>query len=483
MPTNSRDLGRWLVITAALSLCISVLAFADDSVPSGPRNAAVDLIESPLQYERSHAVGESVACMFEPPGSSLSLFGIDRIDDAASPEFILSAVAAPFEVYRFDEDCNLISSWSTIFGGATLTGIAYDASGAGPRNSSRYYAVNPSGSINGYNSFTGIPTGIEIILPATMILPGPITKNPHVPGDLVYVGDLVRDVVIEIDLATGSVGCSFVNPDNSGEGAFGNGVSEAADPAACGGATLVMSSGTPGEGQVTRATQLDCVSNTCRDVWDLATPLAPFGETFVNGIEEYRSAADGDVYLMAVGNATRTVYKIDRPSDARDCQGRDDDMELVFVNGQTGTGDFVVEVESGSELRYSIAAPPAGGPGRYVVHLNAGSPDDSTLRSLPSGIGTACFDLLVSRGAMPISIWNCAGKTRHVGESNDFGSLIPDPATAPADFDINPLGDPVNYPVGSTWTLQGVIANPAASSPRGASLTNAVIVQITPPGP
>ncbi len=482
MPTNSRELGRTFVIGVAMSFGMSLLACAYDKAPSGARNAAMDLLESPFQHEPNLAVGESVACTFQPPGIDLSLFGIDRIDDAESSEFLVAGLSLPFNVYRFDEDCNLVSSWNTIFSGLTLTGIAYDAAQTGPRNSSRYYAVNPTGSINGYNSFTGIPTGIEIVLPLTLILPGPLTKNPHAPGNVLYVGDIISDVVVEIDLDSGSVGCSFANPDDMGLGAFGNGISEAADPAVCGGASLVASSGTPGEGQVTRATQLDCVSDVCRDVWDLASPLLPFGETFVNGIEEYRSEADGQVYLMAVGNATRTVYKLDRPQDARDCQGLEDDMELVYVNGQTGIGDFVVEVAAGSEIRYSMAAPAAGGPGNYVVHLNSGSPDDDTIRALPSGIGTACFDLFVSRGATPASIWNCAGKTRHVGESNDFGVPITDPAPAPADFDVRPFGDPVNYPVGSTWTLQGVIANPAASSPRGASLTNAIVVTITPPG-
>ena len=52
----------------------------------------------------------------------------------------------------------------------------------------------------------------------------------------------------EEHVATGGFGCTFPNPDDAGSGAYGNGVSEAADPSACGGATMLPSSGTITEG-------------------------------------------------------------------------------------------------------------------------------------------------------------------------------------------------------------------------------------------
>ena len=47
-----------------------------------------------------------------------------------------------------------------------------------------------------------------------------------------------------------------------------------------------------------------------------------------------------------------------------------------------------------------------------------------------------------------------------------------DPANAPTVFNNNL--EVQNYMIGTEWTLQGVIKNPDASSPKNASVTNAI---------
>lgn len=165
-----------------------------------------------------------------------------------------------------------------------------------------------------------------------------------------------------------------------------------------------------------------------------------------------------------------------------DCQGVDD-VPVLTVNGSAGatTGYRVAVAESGS-ISFHIAKPVAGGNGKFLAHLNSGMPDASTVSPLPAQLGSMCFPVLIPPGgtAAPVAIWNGIGKTNRVGSSMYFGSAIPDPANAPNEFLSLPVGDPANLPLCSSWTLQAVIRNPASSSPKGHSVTNAVIIEVLP---
>ena len=89
--------------------------------------------------------------------------------------------------------------------------------------------------------------------------------------------------------------------------------------------------------------------------------------------------------------------------------------------------------------------------------------------------------LIVSGGgtANPAAIWNNIGKVSKVGSSTYFdGTSIPDPARAPVDFLSLPAGDTTNLPVGTVFTLQGVILDPNTGANKPVSLTNTVIVSV-----
>lgn len=467
------------VLTTAFVLV--ALFGARPAAARGPENAAHNLLEADRRgTPRSTAAGESVHCTLTIPGG-VSLFGIDRVGEANPSEFIGNEIAAPFRVFQFDENCSLITSWSTVFPGLTMTGITFVDETPARGGSDSYWATNPSGSINGYQMSTGTPTGVSVILPGTILLPGPLALDPDLPGKIAYIEDIVSDVVHEIDLDTGVFGCTFDNPDNTGAGSFGNGMSDAAAPNACGGSTLVMSSGTIAEGQVTRVSQLDCSGPLCRDTWDLVTPLMSSGETFVNDIEEFVSASDGTIHLMAVGNATGTYYNLTRPGGASDCQGIDTpDSDVLYVNSSRGGLDYTVETDATAPLSFVIQTPPAGGNGKFVAHLNHGRPDRASITTLPASLGDSCFDFFVAPGGngSPDSVFNRIGKTELVGSSSYFGTPSDDPPKAPSFFLSLAGGDIANIPSGSEWTLQAVISNPTATSSKGVSVTNAVVIAV-----
>jgi len=150
---------------------------------------------------------------------------------------------------------------------------------------------------------------------------------------------------------------------------------------------------------------------------------------------------------------------------------------VLFVNGRN---DLRVPVIAGNPLTFSLQGPPAGGNGKFIVHLNSGGPTGGDLTLLPAELGTACFPMLVPPNgtADPDAIWNNLGKVALVGASEYFGEPGEDPERAPTSFLQRVPGHPDNMPIGTTWTIQGVVVNPTGSSPKAVSLTNAVVFEV-----
>ena len=73
-----------------------------------------------------------------------------------------------------------------------------------------------------------------------------------------------------------------------------------------------------------------------------------------------------------------------------------------------------------------------------------------------------------------VSVWNSLGKEQKIGATNYFGLSLPDPNRAPTNFMNLPAGDTDNLAPGTSWTLQGIILNPVATSPKRGSVTNAI---------
>lgn len=449
------------VPVAIMSLAIAAFATSVHA----QRNALEDAFDSPIKMEpEPYAVGSVVACSLALP-SSAALFGTDQHDGV----FITNEMFSPFRVFAYDEDCQPLSTWSSSgVATATTTGIGFSGSG------STYWLCEPFGTaaLLELTTGTGLPTGVSVPVPSGGSVWGALVVDDNQPDEILCITEIALDLTFCLDMhADGAVICSFANQDNRGNGAFGNGISDAVFPSDCSGQTLVNPSGPIFEGTVVRAGQYDCTGNDpeCTDRWDLLS------FSFVNGICEFRPTTSGR-NLMIAENVTSTVVRLGRPCDISACQAVDPDMDLLWANGSLGGTDFRVPVLADASLAFHVDRTPAGN-GRFVHHMNAGVPSTATIAPL-ADLGTSCFPFL---SGSPVVVDSNIGRTHLVGASSYFGMPIDDPAKAPISLAslMQPVIDMSNLPLGSLFTHQLLVVNPASSSRRGASFSNALILEIT----
>lgn len=152
--------------------------------------------------------------------------------------------------------------------------------------------------------------------------------------------------------------------------------------------------------------------------------------------------------------------------------------DVLFLNGSNGGPTRTVAVTGGQTISGTIALPSAGGNGKFVVHVNDGSPVPSGQVALPADIGPACFPFLFPE-ATPIAIWNNIGKINRIGATQYFDATpLPDPDRAPTTFVEIIGGDAVHLPPGTTVSFQAVIFDPGSDSPKRASASNTVILAV-----
>lgn len=151
---------------------------------------------------------------------------------------------------------------------------------------------------------------------------------------------------------------------------------------------------------------------------------------------------------------------------------------MLRINERTGVAtQGSVVVDAGGPIDFRIEKPSSGGSGRFVLHLDVGSPPAHTITRLAS-LGKTCFPFLVNQGMDSVAIFNSVGKENKVGTSHYSGTEIGvDPDPAPAKLLSLPAGDASHFPVGTVFTLQGVITNPAVG-PLPFRITNAIVLTV-----
>ncbi len=431
------------------------------------QNALTSALDSPIKMEAEayRSGNEQIVCTLALPASA-ALFGTDVHDGV----FIQNELFSPFRVFSFDENCAPISTWSTGgVAGLTATGIGYPNGTMGMT----YWLCDPFGgaTITEY-MIGGVPTGNVLATPAGGSVWGSLVVDDNLAGEIMCINEIALDSYTCIDAAAGgAIVCFFPNADNSGGGgAFGNGSTDAVEPGDCSGQTLVQSSGTITEAQVTRAGQYDCTGNdpACTSRWCFAITAS----TFINGICEY-SSVGGDRNMMCADNVTSTMFNLSQPIGIADCQDTDLDMALVWVNGSQGGGDFNVDVNTNGTLSVGVQKTGAGN-GKFVHHMNAGIPTAATVGAL-FDLGSSCFPFL---GGAPVVVENNVGKTNLVGASSYFGAPIANPSKAPTFLAslLQANVDTVNLGVGQRFTHQLIALNGASASAKGGSLSNGVIM-------
>lgn len=196
------------------------------------------------------------------------------------------------------------------------------------------------------------------------------------------------------------------------------------------------------------------------------------------------SVGPADVEVCNPGDdcATATnAYSYEEPVVLADCYAGSisPQTDILLVNASAGGLDRRVIVNDGASIFGTLALPPAGGNGKFVLHANLAVPSSMTEVELPLSIGTFCFEIFLGRGATPAAVYNNIGKESRVGASMYFdGSPIADPDVAPTLF-LNLMdGDSTNLPAGTVFTMQAVIRDPASPSPKGASVSNAIVVEV-----
>jgi len=450
--------------------CVAVFAVT----ASAQQNPLTSLLDSPVKSDREiYQAGEQIVCSLPLPGTA-AMFGADTVDgSAATKTFLADELFAPFRVWEYDGACQLVQTWSTAFAGGTMTGIANPNTGIG----ATYWVVNPGGGTADEHVFgSGAATGTTVPLPAGGTLPGQLVIDDNQAGEIGCFQDIGLDIITCIDFAAGGAFvCSYANADNTGAGAFGNGMGDAVDTSVCGGATLVNANGTINEGQVTRVGQYDCAvpvpDAACANRWDVGQFT-----TFTNGVEEYDEqnpgAGGGERRLTMVDNVTSTILILNQPVGISDCQDIDANMDVLFVNGSQGGTGFTVNVNTAATVATGLQKV-TGSNGKFVYHMNSGTPSSGTVGPL-FDLGNECHPFV---GGSPVVVENNVGKTNLVGSSNYFGNPISDPAKAPVFVSPTQAAiDTVNLPSGSFFTMQSIHLNPAASSAKGGSFSNALIM-------
>ncbi len=154
--------------------------------------------------------------------------------------------------------------------------------------------------------------------------------------------------------------------------------------------------------------------------------------------------------------------------------------DVLFVNGSPGNApERTVDVATGERMWIAMLSAPAGSPGKFVVHANFAAPNASTTSTLPASIGTTCFEMRFNAGATPGAIWNNIGKETLVGATQDFEGNTTDPERTPCIFvELDEADVASLLPPGTIVTMQGILLDAGSLSPKAASVTNAVVVQL-----
>ena len=278
-----------------IGLCLAVLVLSGVAAAQ-PTNSAVALLNSPVKVD---SIGAGPTLVRSAAWAGSANFGLceDLSDNTLYGTDLYSGT-----LFQYDKALNLLGSIPGVAG--LQTGIAYDPI------ADTFFIMDYLGSQAVEVDKTGTPTGFVVSLLAIpgLIAPGPATIDPADPGTLIWLEDIGLDANFQVDL-TGAVLNSHANPDDTGSGAYGNGLSYDAFDAFSPPGNLHMPTGQLGEGQVSR-------------IWE-GQPSAAFPRAyveildissfdgFINGVQNTIDAtADPDEVWYLQGNSSNSIIEV-----------------------------------------------------------------------------------------------------------------------------------------------------------------------------
>lgn len=228
------------------------------------------------------------------------------------------------------------------------------------------------------------------------------------------------------------------------------------------------------EGAAYAFRQVDGVwSQEQRFVASDAVELSALGaDVSVSGTTIVASSLDSELGFEA--GATYVFEAVERRCGAGTVNrgASDFSSDLLFLNGSAGScATRVVSAAVGDPIELTIQAPPSGpSPARFVLYAWLDGYESWNETPQPFSLGTTCFPTFLSVGVpKPDFIWNNVGREARLGPPN-FPSQ-PAPSTI--------VSHSEGAPRAITLTLQGLIEDAASSASVPASVTNAIVLEVS----
>lgn len=242
-------------------------------------------------------------------------------------------------LYHYDKNLSLLGSVAVpVMAGTTSTGIAYD-----PVGDSLWIADYATGVIHEVDK-SGTQTGRSLATGFDDV--GPATIDPGDSPGRIWVEDIGSDQIVQMELATGVVTYVHANPDNTGSGAFGNGISYDVLDSFTDPGNLVISSGTLEEGQVTRLWSGQPSAAIPRPYVEILDISA--ASTFINGIQNSFDL-NGDPVHYLVDSANSRILEVGRlPAISLCAPGG--------VNVGDATTLLIDDMESGQQPHWEVGS-------------------------------------------------------------------------------------------------------------------------------
>lgn len=142
---------------------------------------------------------------------------------------------------------------------------------------------------------------------------------------------------------------------------------------------------------------------------------------------------------------------------------------VLFVNSRIGDSARRLALARTDPASILVARPPlATGLAPFALYLWRGAPTSASLRALPQGLGSIAFPFALRPGSpQPYVVWNNIGSIGKLG-----AATLP---SSPAPTVV--LSRPEGLGVRGTFTLQGVILDPAGPNGR-AAVTNGIVIDV-----